>query len=419
MVDLAALAVTVPLLVLVLAVALRGHRTPAAAGVSVLGAALAVLVGAIGGGPASDEIYDVGSVLILLSTLTILARLADVEGVFTWAAKFLLPARDRSSVAMFRRLILVTAVTTAVLSVDAAVLLLTPVVVMTVSRMHLSTRPHGYACGPLANSASLLLPVSNLTNLLAFSATGLSVLSFTGFMALPWLVALVTQYALLRRLYAADLDIQPAEQASTASEQPPVPRLAIAVLASTAVGFVVASAIGVALVWPVAAGAGVLAVRQLIGRRNTVGDVMEAANLSFALFVVGLAVIVRGIQENGVGDLLSAALPDGVGLVALLAAAGIGAVLANLVGNIAATLVLVPAAALVGTPAILALLIGVNIGANLSYLGSHSMLVWRRILPPYAAAPSPLEFTKIGVLTAPPTLIAATVALWISVRLFG
>ena len=418
MVDLAALAVTVPLLVLVLAVALRGHRAPAAAGVSVLGAALAVLVGAIGGGPASDEIYDVGSVLILLSTLTILARLADVEGVFTWAAKFLLPARDRSSVAMFRRLILVTAVTTAVLSVDAAVLLLTPVVVMTVSRMHLSTRPHGYACGPLANSASLLLPVSNLTNLLAFSATGLSVLSFTGFMALPWLVALVTQYALLRRLYADDLDIQPAEQASTASE-PPVPRLAIAVLASTAVGFVVASAIGVALVWPVAAGAGVLAVRQLIGRRNTVGDVMEAANLSFALFVVGLAVIVRGIQENGVGDLLSAALPDGVGLVALLAAAGIGAVLANLVGNIAATLVLVPAAALAGTPAILALLIGVNIGANLSYLGSHSMLVWRRILPPYAAAPSPLEFTKIGVLTAPPTLIAATVALWISVRLFG
>ncbi len=418
MVDLAALAVTVPLLVLVLAVALRGHRAPAAAGVSVLGAALAVLVGAIGGGPAADEIYDVGSVLILLSTLTILARLADVEGIFAWAAKLSLPARDRSSVAKFRRLILVTAVTTAVLSVDAAVLLLTPVVVMTVSRMHLSTRPHGYACGPLANSASLLLPVSNLTNLLAFSATGLSVLSFTGFMALPWLVALVTQYALLRRLYAADLDIQPAEQASTASE-PPVPRLAIAVLASTAVGFVVASAIGVALVWPVAAGAGVLAVRQLIGRRNTVGDIMEAANLSFALFVVGLAVIVRGIQENGVGDLLSAALPDGVGLVALLAAAGIGAVLANLVGNIAATLVLVPAAALAGTPAILALLIGVNIGANLSYLGSHSMLVWRRILPPYAAAPSPLEFTKIGVLTAPPTLIAATVALWISVRLFG
>ncbi|MBA3367067.1 MAG: arsenic transporter [Geodermatophilaceae bacterium] len=419
MVDFAALAVTVPLLALALAAATRGHRTPAAAGVSVLGAALAVLVGAIGGGPAADQIYDVGSVLILLSTLTILAHLADVEGVFAWAARLLQTGRDPSSVAMFRRLILVTAVTTAVLTVDSTVLLLTPVVLVTVSRMRLPTRAPSYACGPLANSTSLLLPVSNLTNLLAFSATGLSLLSFTAFMALPWLVALLIEYALLRRLYAPDLDTQPAQQASPASEQPPAPRLAIAVLALTVLGFVVASALGMALVWPVAAGAGVLAVRQLIGRRNTVGDIMEAANLSFALFVGGLAVIVRGIQENGVGDLLAAALPDGVSLAALLAVAGFSAVLTNLVGNIAATLFLAPAAALVGTPSILAVLIGVNIGANLSYLGSHSLLVWRRIARPYAAAPRPSDFIKTGVLTAPPTLIAATAALWISVRLFG
>lgn len=419
MVDFAALAVTVPLLALALAAATRGHRTPAAAGVSVLGAALAVLVGAIGGGPAADQIYDVGSVLILLSTLTILAHLADIEGVFAWAARLLQTGRDRSTVAMFRRLILVTAVTTAVLSVDSTVLLLTPVVLMTVIRLRLPTRPPGYACGPLANSASLLLPVSNVTTLLAFAATGLSLLSFTAFMVLPWLVALLLQYALLRRLFAADLDVQPAQQASPVAEQPPVPRLAITVLALTVLGFLIASTTAVALVWPVAAGASVLAVRQLIGRRNTVGNIMEAANLSFALFVLGLAVIVRGIQENGVGELLAAALPDGVSLAALLAVAGISAVLTNLVGNIAATLLLVPAAALVGTPAILALLIGVNIGANLSYLGSPNALVWRRILTPYGTAPSSSDFARIGVLTAPPTLIAATAALWVSVQLQG
>ena len=63
---------------------------------------------------------------------------------------------------------------TAVLSLDATVVLLTPVVLATAARLRLPARPHVYACGHLANSASSLLPVSNLTNLLAFAASGLS-----------------------------------------------------------------------------------------------------------------------------------------------------------------------------------------------------------------------------------------------------
>ena len=69
------------------------------------------------------------------------------------------------------------------LSLDATVVLLTPVVIAIAGRMRIPARPHAYAAGHLANSASLLLPVSNLTNLLAFAATGLSFLHFTGLMA--------------------------------------------------------------------------------------------------------------------------------------------------------------------------------------------------------------------------------------------
>jgi arsenical pump membrane protein len=79
----------------------------------------------------------------------------------------------------------VAAGTTAVLSLDATVLLLTPVVLATASRLRTNARPHVYACAHLANSASLLLPVSNLTNLLAFDATGLSFARFAAMMALP------------------------------------------------------------------------------------------------------------------------------------------------------------------------------------------------------------------------------------------
>ena len=74
---------------------------------------------------------------------------------------------------------MIAAVTTAVLSLDATVVLLTPVVLATAARCGVPARPHAYATAHLANTASLLLPVSNLTNLLAFSAAGLSFVHFT------------------------------------------------------------------------------------------------------------------------------------------------------------------------------------------------------------------------------------------------
>ena len=90
------------------------------------------------------------------------------------------------------------AVTTAVLSLDATVVLLTPVVFATAARLDVRARPHVYACTHLANSASLLLPVSNLTNLLAFAASGLAFGHFAALMALPWLAELLEAAA--RRL---------------------------------------------------------------------------------------------------------------------------------------------------------------------------------------------------------------------------
>ncbi|MBA3409455.1 MAG: arsenic transporter [Geodermatophilaceae bacterium] len=416
MVDPPALAVTIPLLVLALAVALRGRDMLTAASVAVLGGAFAVLIGAIGGGPAADEVYDIAPTVVFLSILLVLGHLADAEGLFDWAAAVLARRAGHAPVATFRRVFVLAAVTTAILSLDATVVLLTPVIVATIVRRRLAARPQIYACGHLANSASLLMPVSNLTNLLAFSATGLSFLSFTALMALPWLVAVAVEYAVLRRIFAADLTGQAAQ---VLTEPHPTPWWALAVVALTVAGFAVGSPIGLAPVWPAAAGAMVLALRRLVRRTSSVNDIIESANLPFALFIFGLAVLVRGVAESGLSDLLSAILPTGDSLGALLAVAGVAAVLANLVNNLPATLALLPVATLIGTPAILAVLIGVNVGANLTYVGSLANLLWRRVLAPSGDAPSATSFTAIGLLTVPLTLIAATVALWISVRIWG
>lgn len=416
MVDLSALAVSAPLLVLCLIVALSGREHVTEAAVAVFAAFFAVLVGAIGGPAATDEIATITPTVVFLSVLLVLAHLADNEGVFTWAASLLAHRAGGPPTSLLRRVFVLAAVVTAVLSLDTTVVLLTPIIVGSLIRTKLSSRPYTYASVHLANSASLLMPVSNLTNLLAFAATGLSFLTFTAVMALPWLAAIAAEYVVLRRIFARDL-ANP-DPGLEDREHPKMPVFAVVVVAATVLGFAVGSLLGIAPIWPAAAGALVLAARQLITRRASFLAIMESANIAFALFVLGLAVLVRGVQDSGLENLLGRLLPAGDQWWALLAVAGVAAILANVVNNLPATLALLPLAAALGTPTVLAVLIGVNVGSNLTYVGSLANLLWRRVLMPRGLAPSAREFTLVGLATVPLTLVVSTAALWVSIRIF-
>src|SRR4051795_2008174 len=150
-----------------------------------------------------DAAGDLGPTLAFLAALLVLADGCRVAGLFeALGAAIASGARGRR-----RRLLAMVsaaaAATTAVLSLDATVLLLTPVVFATAARLRISARPHVYACSHLANSASLLLPVSNLTNLLAFERSGLSFTRFAALMALPWLAALAVGGGRVARAFPA------------------------------------------------------------------------------------------------------------------------------------------------------------------------------------------------------------------------
>jgi arsenical pump membrane protein len=370
-----------------------------------------VLVGAVGYPEAEQAVVDIAPTVGFLVVVLLLAHLADREGLFVWAATVTARLAGRSAPGLLARVVVLSAVVTAVLSLDATVVLLTPVVVATAAHMRVPARPHAYAAGHLANSASLLLPVSNLTNLLAFATTGLSFLHFTGLMLLPELVAVGVEYAVLRRLFRADLAVPVGEPVT---ETPRPPRLALAVVALTVVGFGVASAVGLSPVWPAAAGVLVLAVRRLVARTSGLGELVRAADLPFGVFVLGLSVIVLAVLRAGLERLLTAVLPTGSSLGALLAVAAMAALVANLLNNLPATLALLPVAAAGGAGPALAVLIGVNVGPNLTYVGSLANLLWRRVLG--TSAPAARRFTLVGAMTVPLTLVAATVALWLALR---
>lgn len=415
----------VALLAVVLVTAtLRPPRLPEAV-VAVPAAVVAVAAGLVTPAGAWAEIGELAPTVGFLAAILLLGHLADAEGVFGWLGSRLARASGGSPQRLLAWVFVAAAGTTAVLSLDATVVLLTPVVLATATRLRVPARPHSYACVHLSNAGSGLLPVSNLTNLLAFSASGLSFLGFAGLMVGPWLAVLAVEYLVLRWFFARDLPgrADAAEHragAAGAVTSGPAPVAALAVLAVTLVGFGASSAVGIGPGWIAAAGAAVLAVRALLRRATGPVRLVAAASPGFCLFVFALGVVVEGVSGQGLAAWLGGLLPDSPDLVGLLTTAMIAAVLANLVNNLPATLVLL--AALGPAPhagLVLAVLLGVNIGPNLTYAGSLATLLWRRIASGHGAPPRFGTFAALGALTVPLGLLAATLALWASLTLAG
>ena len=375
-----------------------------------------IAVGAISLHDAAGEAVRLSRVVAFLGAVLLLAKMCDDEGLFEAAGAAMARARFGSQ-RLLRQVFVIAATITAVLSLDATVVLLTQVVMTTIRRLRAPVRPHAYATAHLANAASLLLPVSNLTNLLAFHAVKLSFARFTVVMALPWLAAVGTVYLVFRVFFRRDLSVQPDPAEDEAAPQIPV--FALVVVALTLAGFVLAVAVGIAPAWAALAGAAVLAVRSLARRHTTAVAIVHAVNIPFLVFVLALGVVVQAVMQNGVSDRMGALLPSGSGLAALLGFAAVAAVLANVVNNLPATLVLVPLVASSGPAAVLAVLIGVNIGPNLTYVGSLSNLLWRSVLRRYDVTASVGEYTRLGLCTVPTSLVAAVLALWAGVRLLG
>lgn len=380
-------------------------------------AGLTVATGAISPEHAWAEVQQLGPVVGFLAAVLVLAHFCDVEGLFQACGAWLARRSAGSPTRLLTGVFVLASAITAVLSLDATVVLLTPVVLATAFRMGARAKPHVYACAHLSNTASLLLPVSNLTNLLALEASGLSFTRFALLMAGPWLAAIAVEYVVFRRFFEADLAV--VDHSPESADEPALPLFALITVGCTLAGFVVASAFAVDPAWVACAGALVLAGRALVRKKATPVSVVRAAAPAFLAFVLALGVVVRAVVDNGLADALRHALPDGTGLLALLGIAALAAVLANLINNLPAVLVLLPLTATAGPGAVLAVLLGVNIGPNLTYAGSLATLLWRRILHRHDHEVGLGEFSRLGLLTVPAALAAAVVALWGSLQLVG
>jgi arsenical pump membrane protein len=345
--------------------------------------------------------HDLGSlteIIAFLVAMMVLAQACADEGVFDVLGGQVARLARGSSTRMLAWSVGLAAVVTTALSLDATVVLLTPVLVAASTH-----RSHAYASVRLANSGSTLLPVSNLTNLLVFGATGLSFVGFAWAMLPVWLVAIAAEYAVLTWWFRGELREPYARPAGEAYAVPLFPCAVVLVVL-----FALAS--GTTPWMSALAGAILVGGYALVRRTTTWRELFEAANLPLAGFILLWALVVAWLGTTRVGEWFDDAMPAGTGLGALLLTALIAMVAANIVNNLPATLLLLPAASAAGPEAVLALLIGVNVGANLTLIGSLANLLWRQSSA--RALSSVREFHVLGLATTPAIVVVSTTVLW-------
>lgn len=425
--------VPVVALVVLLAIAYRHPRGSIEAGGGLLAAGATVATGALTGGGLRSELGHLGPVVGFLAAILVVADQCRAEGLFDAIGARLAGRPGRQLLGL---VFVVAVLVTATLSLDATVVLLTPVVVAATA-LRPGVRVAGeLACVRLANSASLVLPVANLTNLLAMPRLHLTFGAFFVRMLPGWLVVLGVEYVVLQWFARRQPSPQragepeagrPADRSPGQPDRrtlPPLPRLPLVVVAVMLVGFAVASPFGVPPVWVALVAALVLAGRNLARRRTAAVRVARSAHLPFAVFVLCLGIVVAALARGGFGDAVARVIPTagpggGLGLRHLLLLAAIGAVVANLVNNLPATLLLVPLAAPLGTTALLGLLIGINVGSSMTWTGSLANLLWRRTLHASGRPVPSRAFHLAGVLASPVAIVLAVAVLDGWTRLIG
>lgn len=358
-----------------------------------------------------------------LAALLLIAEGCRRGGLFDWLGGRIAAGDTGGPRRLLLAVFVSVSVSTAVLNLDATVLILTPVVLATIARLGLDHRPFTFSTAHLANSASLLMPVSNLTNLLVFHESGLSFTRFTLLMFLPWLGAIAVEWFLLPRFMPIRQgDRVPAPKAAAINAGPlgheaAPDRWAIFVLASTLLGFLASEPVGVEPIWFAVAGGLLLTIPDLARRVVSPLGVLKSVKPWFLLFVLALGFVADLLNRIGLDDFFTNNLPAGDSLGALLVVAVAAALLCNLINNLPATLVLAPAVATLGEGPLLAMLIGVGVGPNLTYLGSVANLLWRRVMKDADHAPTALEFTKAGLVTTPVALLVSTTLLWVGLNI--
>lgn len=379
------------------------------------GACLLVLLGLISPLSALHAVGKGTDVYLFLTGMMIMSELARREGVFDWIAGHAVRASNGSRVRLFVLIYCVGVLVTIFLSNDATAVVLTPAVLAAVRAAEAEPLPYLMICAFIANAASFVLPISNPANLVVYSKDIPPLGRWLSTFGIPSVVSILLTFVVLRWLSSRYL-IGSVKTFVNGAPLSTAGKLTFGGIGFLAVVLTVASALNFDLGAPACVAGLLVACAVTLRDRAVPQDLAREISWSVLPLVAGLFVIVEALDGAGALDALTrflremqtwepvhAALTSGFGV----------AILSNLMNNLPTGLIGGIAVKSAGVHGVLrdALLIGVDLGPNLSITGSLATILWLIAIRREGQSVGFWQFLKWGSLITPPALFLAILSL--------
>jgi arsenical pump membrane protein len=357
-------------------------------------------------------------VYFFLVGMMLLAEIGQREGLFDWLAGWAVRHARGSASRLFVIIYLVGTLVTVLLSNDATAVVLTPAVYAAARAARVEPLPYLLICAFIANAASFVLPISNPANLVVFGDRMPPLMEWLRWFALPSLAAIVVTFIVLRVTQRHALRAAQVARIERVTPMGASGWLAALGIIATGIVLVTASALGRDLGLPTfIAGVIVTAIVLVLGRQSP-WPVITGVSWSVLPLVAGLFVLVEALNRTGVVPALAEILKTATALAPQATAWASGAAVAvasNLINNLPMGLIAATTIQTADAPPHVAsaILIGVDLGPNLSVTGSLATILWLIALRRKGENVTTLQFLKYGVLIMPPALLSALLALWL------
>lgn len=379
---------------------------------AVAGACVLILCGLISPRNAATAAAKGLDVYLFLTGMMVISELARRAGVFDWVAIRAVGACQGSPSRLFVLVYLVGTVVTIFLSNDATAVVLTPAVLAAVRAAEADPLPYLLICAFIANAASFVLPISNPANLVVYGGGGMPRLTiWLSTFGVAAIASIVVTFLVLRRVAAKYLH-QSVKTDLQDAQLTPEGRLTLFGIAFLAIVLIVASARNMDLGAPACAAGLLVAIVITFRDRGAPRDIITGVAWSVLPLVAGLFIIVEALDHAGALRHSVDALKTLQHWPTVYAALGSGfgiALISNLMNNLPSGLI--SAAALKSahiTGGVRdAILVGVDLGPNLSVTGSLATILWLIAIRREGLDVSFWDFLKWGTLVMPPALLIA------------